>query len=425
MKTSVLIFPSEGSNAIELHDALSTCVNVKLYGASSVERQGRFLFENYIGGIPTIFEANFINEFNKILEDNHIDIIFPTHDTVALFLKRNESILRARIVSGDLKTVEVCRSKILTHEMFEDEDFIPKRYKSKNDNIQLPVFLKPDVSEGSKGAKIIQNESDLCSVEWENSLITEYLPGIEITVDCFTDKEGVLRYISPRSRDRVMAGMSVAGSIMPATDEIRKIAYKINSRLNFLGLWYFQLRADINGQMKLMEVSSRCSGTMCLTRAKGINLPLLSIYTMLGYNLNVIDNDYNVSMERWLIGSYSIDYVYDTIYVDFDDTITLNGKINTKMIAYLYQCRNLHKKIILLTRHAGNIYNDLASVALSLNLFDEIITIENSKTKSDYISVPKSIFIDNSYNERLDVANKKGIPVFDVDGVDFLLNYKC
>jgi hypothetical protein len=288
----------------------------------------------------------------------------------------------------------------------------------------LPIFLKPDVSEGSKGAKIIQNESDLYSVDWESNLITEYLPGIEITVDCFTDKEGVLRYISPRSRDRVMAGMSVAGSILPVTDEIKKIAYKINSRLNFLGLWYFQLRADVNGKLKLMEISSRCSGTMCLTRAKGINLPLLSIYTMLGYDLNVVDNDYNVSMERWLIGGYSIDYVYDTIYVDFDDTITLNGDINTKMIAYLYQCRNQHKKIILLTRHAGNIYNDLANFAVSQNLFDKIIAVEDSMAKSDYISAPKSIFIDNSYNERLDVANKKGIPVFDVDGVDFLLNYK-
>lgn len=422
--TNVLIFPSEGSNAIELHDALSTCVNVKLYGASSIERQGCYVFENYIGGLPSIFQENFFNEFNNILKAYNIDIIFPTHDTVALLLKKSEGELLAKVVSGDVKTVEVCRSKILTHELFADQDFIPRRYFNRTDKIDYPIFLKPDIGEGAKGVKILYNEDDIQNIDWNNNLVTEYLPGIELTVDCFTDKDGILRYVSPRTRDRVMAGMSVAGSIIPVTDEINKIARTINAKLNFMGLWYFQLKGSNEGKMKLLEISSRCAGTMCLTRAKGINLPLLSVYTMMGHNVNIIDNNYNVKVERTLMGRYTIDYDYNTVYIDFDDTITIDCKINVKMIAFLYQCRNHHKKIILLTRHVGNIYDKLHNIAISLDLFDKIVIVEKDKAKSLYIEDTKSIFIDNSYQERFEVSINTGIPVFDVDGVDFLLSYK-
>ena len=49
---NVLVFPAGEVNSIEIHDALSTCVNVKVIGASSVDRHGPYVFENYISGLP-------------------------------------------------------------------------------------------------------------------------------------------------------------------------------------------------------------------------------------------------------------------------------------------------------------------------------------------------------------------------------------
>ncbi len=51
-KTKVLIFPAGEINSIEIHDSLSTCVNIELYGASSVDRHGGYVFRNYISGVP-------------------------------------------------------------------------------------------------------------------------------------------------------------------------------------------------------------------------------------------------------------------------------------------------------------------------------------------------------------------------------------
>lgn len=44
-KIKVLVFPAGEVNALELHDALSSCVNVTLYGASSVDRHGPYIFK--------------------------------------------------------------------------------------------------------------------------------------------------------------------------------------------------------------------------------------------------------------------------------------------------------------------------------------------------------------------------------------------
>ena len=77
-KINVLIFPAGEINSIELHDALSTCVNVELWGASSIERHGSYVFKNYISSVHLINESNFFEKFNQILSDKKIDVIFPT-----------------------------------------------------------------------------------------------------------------------------------------------------------------------------------------------------------------------------------------------------------------------------------------------------------------------------------------------------------
>jgi hypothetical protein len=163
---------------------------------------------------------------------------------------------------------------------------------------------------------------------------------------------------------------------------------------------------------------------MCLTRARGVNLPLLSVYTAMGYDIEIFFNPYNVEMDRTLIGRYIIDYDYDNVYLDFDDTITLNGKVNLNTVRFLYQCRNKQKKIILLTKHLFDIHETLSKYAISNSLFDKVIKIKEDDDKINHINPDKAIFIDNAYEERTSVYKKYGIPVFDVDGIEFLLDWK-
>jgi hypothetical protein len=259
-------------------------------------------------------------------------------------------------------------------------------------------------------------------------VICEYLPGEELTVDCFTDRDGALQAILPRSRQRVFGGVSVRARNEPLTEEIENIAATINSRLRFLGLWYFQIKRDSGGNYKLLEISARCAGTMCLSRALGVNLPLLSVYAAMGRKTEVLKNSYNVTVDRTLISRYKTDLVYDRVYIDLDDTIVVNDKINFQTVRFLYQCANERKRVSLITRHhydhSDSVTDILKRYKISEDLFDEIIEIEFDKPKYEAIESNGAIFIDNAYVERKAVYENLRIPVFDVDGIEVLLDWR-
>ena len=68
----------------------------------------------------------------------------------------------------------------------------------------LPVFLKPEVANGSRGthtARTIEDIEFYCKKD-PTLLLLEYLPGKEYTIDCFTAKDDQLRFCEGRQRTR-------------------------------------------------------------------------------------------------------------------------------------------------------------------------------------------------------------------------------
>lgn len=421
-KINVLVFPAGEINSIELHDALSTCVNIELFGVSSIDRHGGYVFKNYISNVPMINAPDFFEKFNELIKQYNIEIIFPTHDTVAMFFAENRDKINAKIIAADKITSEICRDKAKTYMALKGADFLAEVY---NEIKKYPVFIKPKEGQGAVGAKLIKSEKDIPDVNLNDYVICEYLPGEEYTVDCFTDFHGNLKVISPRSRKRLLAGVCVSGKTEKLTDEIRHIAESINSKLKFNGLWWFQIKKDVNGKWKLLEISTRCAGTMCLTRVRGLNLPLLSVYNALGYDVKASPNDVQITMDRTLISRYKIDYKYNTVYFDFDDTLIINNKVHLPAIRFLYQCRNAGKKVVLLTKHEKDIFKTLEQFAISEKLFSKIVCISLDDEKMNYINpLEQAIFVDNAYQEREKVREKFNIPVFDVDGLEVLLDWR-
>ena len=81
------------------------------------------------------------------------------------------------------------------------------------------------------------------------------------------------------------------------------------------------------------------------------------------------------------------------------------------------------KHLFLLSRHDTELLPDLERCAISPALFDEIIRLDRSDDKTRFIR-PNSIFIDDSFAERRRVKEALGIPVFDLDMVESLLDWR-
>lgn len=422
-KIKVLIFPAEAENAFEVFQALRYAPRLTVWGASSRSGYGNILFDNYRDDLPYINDEGFIEDFNKFIEENGIDLIFPTHDDVAVFLAGTAGILKASVVGSGLECAKICRDKKLFYTIFGGEEFCPKIYGSPEEVCEWPVFLKPSKGQGGVGSLRVDDYETL-RCYWDSTVdpvICEFLPGEEYTVDCLSDRHGSLRFIGPRTRDVVRIGISFVSKVVHVDPEVMSIAEALSRRLNPRGLWFFQIKRSKSGCLKLLEASCRPAGTMSVYRQLGVNLPLLAVYDALGTDFRILKNDFQLTMRRRLHSSYEIGIEYRTVYVDYDDTLVVGGIVNATLMHYIYECINRGKRVVLISKHPGNLEQDMRRNRVFHELFDEVIHLEADAKKADYLCDADSIFIDNLFSEREQVFNRLRIPVFDVDAVEALL----
>ena len=423
---NILVFPCGSEVGLEINRSLKDIAFINLYGGSSVSDHGMWEYDNYIDHIPYINDVNFVDKLNAIVDEYRIDFIFPALDSVVLKLSEVRDLLKASVLTSSKEAVEVCRSKAKTYGKLEGEYYLPDFYKKATYVDEYPVLIKPAVGQGAQGVKIIKDIDELnyeLSHRNEEQVICEYLPGAEYTVDCFTDKSGVLKYCAHRSRRRIKNGISVNSVLEPYDKAIEEIAIRINDRLQFRGAWFFQVKVSKTGEYKLMEVATRIAGTMCVERARGVNLPLLTVFDALDYDLDITPQFDFVETDRALANCYKVNFDFDELYIDYDDTIVVHDNVNLQAISLLYKCVNKNIPVYLITKHYKDIHLALAERKISPDIFKQIIHISDKESKGDFINPTKNaLFIDDSFAERDRVQKRFNIKVLGVDAIEILLN---
>ena len=117
---------------------------------------------------------------------------------------------------------------------------------------------------------------------------------------------------------------------------------------------------------------------------------------------------------------FDFDYDIKTAYIDYDDTLVHSEGVDPEIIGLIYQFKGEGVQLVLLTRHAHDLGEDMRRHCLSADLFDEVVHIQDETQKSAHIDPDDAIFIDNSFAERREVQKKLSIPVFDVEGAQVL-----
>lgn len=417
---NVLVFPCGSENASEIHQALMHSIHVNLFGASSVDDHGRFLFARYVGDLPRIDAPEFDAKFASLLAQWDIQLLFATHDSVQHYLSRRVAAWNVALVNGDTNASLTSRQKSLTYGLFSDQPWTPAVYRSVAHVDRWPVVVKPDMGQGGQGVSLVQTaaEADAASAQLEAPLLVEYLPGEEITVDCFTDRNRRIVWVGPRTRERVRAGIAMRCRPLTLSAEIETIARLINQRLTLRGPWFFQLKKAHDGAWKLLEISCRVAGAMVTQRARGVNLPLMAVLDFMRRDVMALPQSGVNLVERRITTLAQLDEDFDTVYVDFDETVIKDGKAIPSTLYFLYRMLDKGKRLVLITRHVGDPLHALGEARIDPKLFDEIIHLDNGEKKSAFIH-GRAIFVDNHFPERLDVATTCGIPVFDVDALEF------
>jgi len=422
-RIKVLVFPCGSEIGLEVYRSLWCAKEVDLWGGSSTSDHGMFVFKHYIPDIPYVGADNFISTLNNIVVEHGFDYVIPAHDDAVLKLAKayDEGNLRCKVLTSPFKTCKITRSKRRTIEAVKGDILTPKIYDDLSQIDTLPVFIKPDVGQGSKGTVLATSIEDAkySLDKYPNLLIMEYLPGREYTVDCFTNRHGNLIFCGGRERIRISNGIST--NTRPVNlPMIRQMANILNSIFSFRGVWFFQVKENACGELALLEVSPRLAGTMGMFRNLGVNFLLMSLYDSEGFDVTPLVNEFTIEMDRALAGKFKLGLEYSDVYLDYDDCLVLDEQLNIQAVTFIYQCINKGISVHLLTRHSGDLMAKLKKLRL-IKAFDSIVRLTKGERKSDHIKSVNAIFIDDSFAERREVFEQLGIAVFAPDSVESLL----
>ena len=422
MNTKVLIWPGTGIIGSEVFDSLKYMKNIDL--TLSTDNQDVSVIGKEINKIyiPNVSDKS--TDWQNILSfiNLNYDLIFPTNDLVIDLIVNANTISLEKYILPNRETVKLCRSKKLSAQFFKDK--IPVLEEVNLDSIEFPVYFKPDKGYGAKDHQIIYNkiELDLVIKKHPDSFITELLVGSEYTVECFSDFKGDLIYSKPRIREKIQFATSTK-LVKPSRESniaLEKYATIINKEIKLDGPWFFQMKEDSRGELKLLEIGIRIPGSAVWSRAFGVNLAELAIYNKKRISTSVICNKSELSIERNLQSKVYLKLDFNYVYIYFDNTIYVNNQVKEETFIFLNKCFYRGIKIILITKYLGSDLS-IKLEALRINtLITEIIHISESDSKHKYIEHLDSIFIDDSFSERKEVFNNLKINTYGPDIMELI-----
>jgi len=421
----VLIFPGGTEIGLELRHSLAWRREIELFSAGAhISNHAPLVFARHFA-VPTVGEPGWLATLQDLAQSNCITHIFPAHDDALLALAQNKSCFKAKLVTSPLQTCSITRSKSATINRLGRAIPAPRLYSDESEIREFPVFLKPDKGQGAQRTSLARDREELRAMLREDPgrIIMEYLPGREFTVDCFSDRERGLLYVRGRERHLIRHGIAMDCSFVE-DERFQDYAHRISRELDFHGAWFFQVKEDAAKGLKIMEVAPRIGGTACLSRVTGVNLPLLSLYESERIAVRIQPAEYRVRLDRALVNRYVHTLSYKTIYVDFDDTLVVRGRLNCNLVRLLYQAVNLRRRVVLITRHAGDLRARLRELRLT-ELFDGIIHLNAEESKADHLKERDAVLIDDCHRERTEVFERTGVPGLDPTMIELLYDDRC
>ncbi len=265
---------------------------------------GRYLCDAFYK-IERPDNPEYLERLMSICEDQAIEVLIPQNTAELSVLAENrDSFFKngTTVLISREEAIELANNKQSLLELAAHYDIpVPKSQTTGNfsDLFDIAkqygwpserIVVKPPVSNGMRGVRIIDERCDLKSMfytekpssllttleqlhtilgdQFPDLMVTEYLPGDEYTVDVL---HGEKTTIIPRRRESINSGITFEGSLERREDIIESVM----SLTKQLGLEYafgFQFKLDKKGVPKLLECNPRVQGTMVLSTLSGANL---------------------------------------------------------------------------------------------------------------------------------------------------------
>lgn len=227
--------------------------------------------------VPLVKENSFEDTIIKIIKQHNIDFYIPLIDEEILKAIDIAKKTGIKALSPSKEFVELSLDKYKLMKKLKEEKIsniktiIAKEFKN---DIDYPVFLKPNIGRGSRGIRKIANDAELEAYftleeySKDEVLVQPFIGGEEYTVSVTVNNLNKLIAIVPKL---VFIKQGVTKHAKSCKNEqIEKACKKIVQTLKPKGSFNVQLKI-YNNEIFIFEINPRYSTTLVLSVESGIN----------------------------------------------------------------------------------------------------------------------------------------------------------
>ncbi len=238
--------------------------------------------------LPRGDDPRLVERVLEICRAHAVELVIPTVDAELIPLARAQASFAAlgiKLGLSTLASLELCRDKHTLLAALAPHVAVPATQlltAATASTAAFPVFVKPRLGAGSRGAEVIHNAAQLAVLPHDGSiLLQEWLPGEEFSVDVYVRADGRVIAAVPRERMKTDSGIAVAARTRHLPDVIdAAVAAATAAGIRYVA--NVQLKRARDGACKLLEINPRFPGTLPLTAAAGIDLPALMVAELNG-----------------------------------------------------------------------------------------------------------------------------------------------
>lgn len=264
---------------------------------------------------PKVNDESYLDFMLNACSQYQIKLIIPTSDRELLFFSENYLLfnnINCKVLVSSKETIVICQNKNNFNDFCLANNIpIPKTYKNLEENVSLPVFIKPIYGSSSQNIKKINKLIELKEIDFNKYVVQEYIECDEYTIDYLGDFEGNFINCVPRQRISVINGESCVSKINNIK-VINKYTKLLGEKLKLCG--HNTLQCFFDGkQVKMIEINPRFGGAGNLGINGGLNSPQIIIDILHGKKINYE----NVIKDSLIMMRYSKDifgYIHNGVF---------------------------------------------------------------------------------------------------------------
>lgn len=234
-------------------------------------------------------EDGFVGHIRELCAEAEIEALIPTVDSELVPLAAEAGPFVAAgtaLVLASEATLRVCLDKWALHGRCADHVRVPETTlvdeRFDPAATELPAIVKPRSGSGSRGIHLVRDGAELQRLPRNGTLLVqELLPGAEYSLDVLASLAGEVVAVVPRERLKVDSGIAVSGRTRH-NEQLERFGRDVAELIGLTGVANVQVKEDRDGTPALLEVNPRFPGTMPLTIASGIDMPVLCVAEALG-----------------------------------------------------------------------------------------------------------------------------------------------